>query len=87
MFVKVKLEELNMNLLNTYTTIFLDYSNIVDRTKVDDIELLDKSDEYMLFLSLQGIDSISYQPYCSTSNTNDIIFKQIIGNTYLLYNI
>jgi len=81
MFVKIKLEELNMNLHNTCTSIFLDYSNSVDRTKVDDIKLLDKSDEYMLFLSLQGIDNIGYQPYCSTVTTNDIIFKAIIGKS------
>jgi len=91
MFVKIKLEDLNMNLNNTCTTIFLDYSSSVDRTKVDDIELLDKSDEYMLFLSLQGIDNIGYQPYCSTLTTNDIIFKAIIDTAkpidVFLYNL
>jgi len=83
MSVKVKLEDLYMNLPNTCTAIFLDYTNSVDKTIVDNIEYLDKSDEFMLFLSLQGVDCIGYQPYCSSTNTNDIIFKAIIGITKL----
>ena len=57
----------------------MDYTNSVDKHKVMDIKLLDKSDEFMLFLSLQGINNICYQPFCSTLSINDLIIKSIIG--------
>ncbi|ORX88021.1 hypothetical protein BCR32DRAFT_77825 [Anaeromyces robustus] len=81
LFVKLKTELINQNLSNTKTAFFLDYSDIVDKNKVKDIRKLNKSDEFMLLLSLQGINNVCYQPYCSSLTINDIIFKTIIDTT------
>ncbi|OUM70222.1 hypothetical protein PIROE2DRAFT_56907 [Piromyces sp. E2] len=79
--LKIQKEYLNLNLNNTRSAVFIDYTNAVDNHKVIDIKLLDKSDEFMLFLSLQGINNICYQPYCSTLSTNDLIIKSILDTS------
>ncbi|ORX38801.1 hypothetical protein BCR36DRAFT_18967 [Piromyces finnis] len=79
--LKIYKEQLNLNLNNTRTAIFIDYINIIDEHKVIDIKLLNKTDEFMLFLSLQGINNICFQPYCNTQYINDLIIKSILDTS------
>lgn len=51
----------------------------MDKNKVPDINELDNSDKFMLFLSLQGINNICYQPFGSNQDNNEIIFKSLLG--------
>jgi hypothetical protein len=78
-FFKFSKKDLNINLSNTRTGIFLDYPNKVEKLNEPGISQLVNSDEFMLFLSLQGINNICYQPFCSTLSNNELIFKSLLG--------